>query len=159
MSDTDNLVFGAFIARWVPALPTIPPPEHDLASIEERLALTLPASYKTFVSQYGTPSTASLLASIVAARQHIEEVQEFIDLDRLLDITTMYESGGMPAGYLGFAMEGSGNMFLFRRSDCVAGATDAPVHYFDHDDVEVEEIAPSFVSWLEQYIHIPVVKG
>ena len=147
--------FAEFVARWVKSTPPPKDAATAFASVEQAASVTLPAAYKAFVSKYGTPSTTiELLDAIVAGKHAIADVQEFLEVEKLPELTAMYESGGMDPGFLGFASDCMGNMFLFRRADCVPGVEDAPVWFFDHDFVTVEEEAPSFVEWLARYLEI-----
>jgi hypothetical protein len=144
-------VFASFVEKWVGVQGR---PRRDataLVQAEKRLGHALPAAYRRFVAAHGAPSThIGLLHSIVEAELDEFEVSEFIEPGEIVEVTTLYESGGMKRGFVGFASDGSGNLFLFRRSDCVANAEDAPVWLFDHDFLTIERKAPSFVKWLER---------
>ena len=106
-----------------------------------------------------TTCCKALLHSIVNGRQDVRDVQEFLSLDDIVRTTKMYESGGMESGFVGFAMDCMGNMFLFKKTECVPGAEDAPVWFFDHDFVSIDEEAPSFTAWLARYVDIEAVEG
>jgi hypothetical protein len=148
-------VFSAFVTKWVGRVSQPAVGAQAIASLEKQLALRLPESYRRFVVSHGTPSTTvALLHSIVEGKHDVHDVSEFIALDELAKATAMYESGGMEPGFLGFATDCMGNMFLFRKADCVAGADDAPVWFFDHDFVAVEDEAPSFMMWLRRFVAI-----
>jgi hypothetical protein len=151
-------VFSAFVERWVPSWKTIPEAGHLLDEIELQADLKLPLSYRKFVLNYGTPVTAGILESIVKGQHHIEDIQEFIGLDQLVSDTKLYESGGMDSGFLGFASDCMGNMFLFKRTECLNAINDAPVWFFDHDFVTIDKISDSFTAWLSRYNEIEVVK-
>lgn len=151
-------VFLAFMAKWVGMLSQPPVGAEAIATVEKQLSLSLPASYRRFVVSHGTPGTTiALLRSIVEGAHDVHDVSEFIAVDELAQATQVYESGGMESGFLGFATDCMGNMFLFRKADCVAGAEDAPVWFFDHDFVTIDEEASSFMVWLERFLAIEVV--
>lgn len=155
---TADEVFAAFVEKWVGK--TARPRrglERDLVALERQLGITLPASYVVFVLSYGICSTVWLLNSIVEGEHDVHDLAWFDDPRKMAADTALYESGGMPKGFLGFASDCGGNMFLFRKADCVPGTEDAPVFFFDHDFVTMEKIAPSFTEWLAEFVVIPIV--
>jgi hypothetical protein len=61
-----------------------------------------------------------------------------------------YRSAGMPQDVIGVASDCMGNMIGFRRNG--ERCDDAPILFFDHDIVEVSEMAPSFDGFLDWYV-------
>jgi len=153
----DTSVFSAFVSKWVGTARAGHTVRQGLSQIERALGITLPASYRGFVEQYGTPSTAWLLESIVAGKHDLADVASFIDLSQVIETTRDYESAGMQHGCIAIAGDCMGNLFLFRKADCVGEPQDASVWFFDHDFVTVEQVAPTFTSWLRDYLDIAVV--
>ncbi len=151
-------IFSTFAEKWIISWETIPDAEQIFKQIEQKAHLSLPEAYRQFVLHYGTPSTAWLLPSIVEGGHIIEDLQEFLSLDKLIPATRMYESGGMDTGFLAFAMDGSGNLFLFKETECLDAMDDAPVWFFDHDFITLERIAESFAVWISRYNEIKVKK-
>ncbi len=155
---TQDEVFAAFVEKWVGKTRPRRGLDRDLVALERELGIVLPASYVTFLLTYGVcGTTLSLLHSIVEGEHDVHDLSWFDDPRKVAEGTAIYESGGMPKGYVGFGSDCMGNMFLFRRRDCVAGADDAPVHFFDHDFVTTEQIAPSFVAWMAEMVAVPFV--
>jgi hypothetical protein len=64
--------------------------------------------------------------------------------------TKAYWSAGMPSDVIGVASDCMGNLFGFRRQ--TGTIDDAPVVFFDHDFVEVSEMADSFDEFLQWYL-------
>ena len=155
----DKSVFTAFVDKWVGTAKASQSVRQNLSQIERALQITLPLSYRGFVEEYGTPSTAWLLESIVAGGHELADVASFIDLPEVVATTRDYEAAGMEPGYVGIADDCMGNLFLFRTADCVGRPQDAAVWFFDHDFVTVDQVAPTFVSWLREYLDLEVVAG
>jgi hypothetical protein len=145
-------VFQAFVGKWVASAE----PVSDLAlrELENQLKLALPAAYRRFVTQHGTSYCPGLLSAIVDGQHEFHDLQQFVAVGEIAEATAMYESGGMEFGFVGFASDCMGNMFLFKREDCTPGAEDAAVWFFDHDFVSIEAEAPSFLEWLRRYAEI-----
>lgn len=145
----ESTIFATFVRRWVASAEAV---DGDrLISVESAMQVTFPAAYRRFVLQHGTPFCPKLLDAIVDGEHDLHDVQDFTPVGELAEATATYESGGMEPGFVGFATDCMGNMFLFSRVDCAPGADDAPVWFFDHDFVSIEEEAPSFVEWLHRY--------
>lgn len=148
-----------FIQKWVQETAPYPEAEEHFKQIEKDLKITLPQNYKTFIQSYGEVSTQRLLSSICESEESVSDIQEFIKLTEIIKLTTMYESGGMKKGYITFASDCMGNLFLFKKSDCVNNCEDAKVYFFDHDYVTTEVEEKSFSQLLNRYSNITVIKG
>jgi hypothetical protein len=148
-------VFDAFANKWIASAD--PVEERNLAQVQQDLGVNLPNAYRRFVLQHGIPFCPGLLSGIVDGEHDLHDIQEFVGVDDLRGATSMYVSAGMDPGFVGFATDCMGNMFLFRKADCILGGEDAPVWFFDHDFVTIDEVAPSFVEWLKGYLTIEKV--
>ncbi len=131
----------------------------QLLSLEQKLGIHIPANYRKFVIDHGTPATKWLLESIVDGAHALPDIQEFIAIDSVLEVTAMYESGGMDEGHIAFASDCMGNLFLFRVADCTQPSDDAPVYFFDHDFCEIGKINESFGELLAQYLDVEPREG
>jgi hypothetical protein len=94
-----------------------------------------------------TPDT---LHEIVEANIDHPDIQNILDTAVAIEGTRAYWSGGMPKDVIGVASDGMGNMIGFSRQ--AMASDDAPVVFFDHDLVEVYEVAPSFDEFLTWYL-------
>lgn len=132
----------------------ISPEQLDL--IEAALNSRLPAAYRQFVSRYGAVFTPLILRGISEAKLDHPDVREFLDSAKMIVDNQACWTGGMPDNVIGVASDCMGNMIGFRR--CSSLGDDAPVVFFDHDFVEVDELASSFDELLAWYLdHLPPV--
>jgi hypothetical protein len=64
-------------------------------------------------------------------------------------------SAGMPDDLIAFGNDSSGNLFCFKRHMPQAvRQDDLPVWFFDHDFVDVSQVAESFDGWLLSYLKL-----
>lgn len=140
-----------FVKNWGSKQAMKPIDSADIAELEERLATILPASYKYLLSNYGLVHTPNVLTKICDLGVDIAEVQDFLSLDDVSTLSTLYEMTGMPKGHILFASDCKGNMFCFKLSDCESNYKDIPVWFFDHDLRTVTKVANTFSAWLGQF--------
>ena len=143
-------LFSAFVSRWNATGSAPPASSLQVAEFEHALSLLLPRAYVRFVTTHGFPYTPGILRAVVDGSLDLHAIQQFEPLSRLRELTHSYEQGGMPPGFVAFAVDCAGNLFLFARGDCV-GSEDAPVWLFDHDFDTVDSVAPSFLSFIARY--------
>ena len=140
-----------FVKNWGSKQAMSPIDSADITALEERLTAILPASYKYLLSNYGLVHTPNVLTKICDLGVDIAEVQDFLSLEDVSSLSTLYEMTGMPKGHILFASDCKGNMFCFKRSDCESNNKDIPVWFFDHDLRTVTKVANTFSAWLGQF--------
>ena len=99
---------------------------------------------------HGLVYTPETLQEIVAENIDHPDIQNINDPVEAIAGTKAYWSGGMPEDVLGVGGDCMGNMIGFRRQ--AARSEDSPVVFFDHEFVEVYEVAPSFDEFLQWYL-------
>ena len=130
-----------------------------LENIESEAVIKLPENFKTFINEYGEVYTPHLLDSICEGDHVLSDIQNFLELEDIIETTKSYESAGMDTGFLAFASDCMGNLFMFRKSECVEESEDAKVYFFDHDYVTIEQEEKSFSKLLQRYLKIKKTKG
>lgn len=143
-------IHDAFVARFHFGGRNIPFTDQQLNEVERLLDTILPASYRTFVRCHGVVHTPSILNGIVNSGLSHTDIQVFLEPTAVIDDTQLYWSGGMPDHVIGFASDCMGNMIGFHRQH--SHSDDAPVIFFDHDFVEVHQIATSFDEYLAWFL-------
>jgi hypothetical protein len=139
-----------FVTRFHFGSPPIPAAEQLLDMIEIELNTKLPSAYREFMMRHGAIHTPLILESLAAQSIDYLDVQDFLAPQEAIDNTKAYWSGGMPEDVIGIASDCMGNMFGFRRQS--ESSDDEPVVFFDHDYVEVRELAVSFDEFLLWYL-------
>ena len=139
-----------FIARFHFGQAPTPASETQLDSIELELETKLPLAYRKFMMQHGPVHTQIILKEIADREINHPDVQDFFSPDDVVKDTRGYWSAGMPPDVIGFASDCMGNMIGFRRH--ATRVEDAPVVFFDHDFVDIWELAPSFRAFLAWYV-------
>ena len=127
-----------------------PVSDSQLDAIEAKLNTKLPVAYREFMTGYGPVYTPDTLHEIVEGNIEHPDIQNILDPVEAIEGTKAYWSGGMPEDVIGVGSDCMGNMIGFRRQASVAN--DAPVVFFDHDFVDVNEIASSFDEFLSWYL-------
>lgn len=142
-------LFEKFIARWVhPNYPPRPVQAWEFTEVEVRFG-PLPKAYKEAISKYGAPApSAALLETIVDNQLDVDYVSEFHTPSEIISATTDWGPLGLPSDLVAFACDANGNLFCFKPED--QPGSDA-VWFFDHDLIEVYEVAPSFREWMRQF--------
>lgn len=137
-----------FIEKWPGKSTMVPIKQDDVIELEATLTLLLPAAYKYLISAYGLVHTPNVLTSVCALEGGMAEVQDFLSLDDVVSLSSLYEMSGMPKGHILFSSDCKGNMFCFKRSDCEIQQTDAAVWFFDQSQGTVTLVCDSFSEWL-----------
>jgi len=143
-------IHETFVARFQFGDPPTPMADVELDSVEAALDTKLPASFREFMTRFGPVHTPLVLDGITDCGLDHPDVQDFLSAKQAVENTKGYWSAGMPADVIGIASDCMGNMIGFLRSG--ERRDDAPVVFFDHDFVEVSEIASSFDEFLNWYL-------
>ncbi|MCI0637545.1 MAG: SMI1/KNR4 family protein [Gemmataceae bacterium] len=143
-------IHDAFVSRFHFGKRGDPASDQQLDAVERSLNTELPAAYRHFMNMHGVVHTPSTLREIADGNLGHPDIQEFLGPQQAIECTKMYWSGGMPDDVIGIASDCMGNMIGFHRQ--LSPSDDAPVVFFDHDFVEVCEIAPSFDDFLSWYL-------
>jgi hypothetical protein len=127
-----------------------------LSAMERELGTLLPQAYLTFMQTHGAVRTPSLPGLVVDAESDLWALADFFAPEEAVGDTKLYWSGGMSTELVGFAGDGMGNMFCFRRLMSVADRPDdAPVWFFDHEFPDDDrELAQSFDGWLGSFLEL-----
>lgn len=137
-----------FIKNWPSKSTMVRIKNEDVSELESTLNLLLPNAYKYLISAYGLVHTPNVLTSVCTLEGGMAEVQDFLSLDDVVSLSSLYEMGGMPKGHILFASDCKGNMFCFKRDDCETQQDDAAVWYFDQSQSTVTPVCDSFTEWL-----------
>ena len=124
---------------------------HDIEALESKLKIFLPDSYKYLLSTYGLVHSPNVLTKICDLQADISEVQDFLSLEDVYSLSKLYEMSGMPTGHILFASDCKGNMFCFKRSDCVTKQTDISIWFFDYNLGTVKKVSNAFTGWLDEF--------
>ncbi|MBU2870581.1 SMI1/KNR4 family protein [Colwellia sp. E2M01] len=141
-----------FVQQWQSKQTMVPIVTEQVTELEHKLSVHLPVSYKYLISTYGLVHTPNVLTKTCDLNVAITQVQDFLSLDDVFSLTNLYEMSGMPKGHILFASDCEGNMFCFKREDCHQ-QQDIPVYFYNHDLRTIEQVADSFIGWLEQFNH------
>lgn len=140
-----------FVKNWGSKSAMVPIKGSDIKELEDKLDAFLPDSYKYLISTYGLVHTPNVLTKICDLNSDLSEVQDFLSLEDIFSLSTLYEMSGMPKGHILFASDCKGNMFCFKLTDCGSQKTDLPLWFFDYDLCTVTKVSDSFIGWLEQF--------
>lgn len=127
-----------------------PVSEAQLDRIESALATKLPKAFRQFMTKYGPVYTPDILSEIADGNIDHPDIQQVLAPAEAIEGTKGYWAAGMPEDVVGVASDCMGNMIGFRRQSSVSD--DAPVVFFDHDFIEVAQIANSFDEFLAWYL-------
>lgn len=147
---TRTAIHRDFVARFHIGERHGPVSDAQLDGIESELATKLPKAFRQFMTQHGPVYTPDTLSEIADGNIDHPDVQNVLDPAEAIEGTKGYWSAGMPKDVIGVASDCMGNMIGFRRQATMSD--DAPVVFFDHDFVELDEIAPSFDEFLAWYL-------
>jgi hypothetical protein len=143
-------IHRAFVARFhVGKLPA-PVTDLQLDEIEVQLSTKLPVAYRDFMTRHGSVYTPDTLREIVKRDIDHPDIQNILEPAEAIEGTKAYWSAGMPKDVIGVGSDCMGNMIGFRRQS--TRSDDATVFFFDHDFVEVHELARSFDDCLAWYV-------
>jgi hypothetical protein len=140
-----------FVARFHVGERPVPVNDSRLDEIEAQLNTRLPGAYRDFMTRQGAVYTPETLNEIVEGNIDHPDIQNILEPAEAIEGTIAYWSGGMPKDVIGVGSDCMGNMIGFRRQS--TPSDDSPVVFFDHDFVEVYELAPSFDEFLAWYLH------
>ncbi|MCX7417970.1 MAG: SMI1/KNR4 family protein [Planctomycetia bacterium] len=144
-------IHNEFVARF--HFGNRPPSVTDLQIdvIEAELDCKLPNAFREFLTQYGAVYTPIILDEISEKGIDHPDVQDFLGPRAAIDATKGDWAAGMPSNVIGIASDCMGNMIGFWRQHEISD--DAPVVFFDHDFVDVKELAHSFDEFLSWYLN------
>jgi hypothetical protein len=94
--------------------------------------------------------TPGILKEIVAKNLDHADLQNIEEPKEVIEGTKACWSGGMPGDVIGIMRDCMGNAIGFRRQS--TASDDTPIIFFDHEFVEVYEVAPSFDAFLTWYL-------
>lgn len=129
-----------------------------LRAVEEKMKVGFPASYRSFITTYGSLATPDIITLMVAAHESggpdIEgfDVARFFSPTEIVEAHSSYAGAGMDSSLVPIAIDAAGNLFGFRREERRSPPDDAPVYFFDHDFCELRPEADSFDAWLAHYL-------
>lgn len=141
----------AFVKNWNSKNIMTPINSHDIKELESTLHIVLPDSFKYLLSTYGLVHSPNVLTTVCDLNVNITEVQDFLNLDDIANLSKLYELSGMPKGHILFASDSKGNMFCFKQADCLTKKEDAPVWFYNNNECSVTKVSNSFVKWLDQF--------
>lgn len=151
-------IFQRLFDRWGETFhPLNPNSSEEIDSAERQLGTLFPRSLVEFLSTYGGLSIKIDLLNIVVEQGiNLQVPADFLRCLNIIKDTEGWVRAGMPSDLIAFATSATGNMFCVRR---VAGGPesrpdDVPIWHFDHEYVEVEQVAPSLVDWLSVFVNI-----
>jgi hypothetical protein len=122
----------------------------ELDEMEAELGTKLPASYRDIMTRHGAVYTPEILQEIVEKNLDHPDVQIIERPREAVKCTKVWWSAGMPDDVIGVAWDCMANTIGFRRQ--TTPSEDASVVLFDHDIVEVSEVAASFDEFLAWYL-------
>lgn len=134
-----------------------PNPIVEINSAERQLGTLFPRSLIEFLSTYGDLSIKiELLNVAVELGVNLRIPAEFLGSTQIVRHTEGWVRGGMSSDLIAFATSATGDMFCIRRIEWPAEIRpdDAPIWHFDHEYIETEQVAESFVDWLNEFINI-----
>lgn len=140
-----------FVKNWASKNAMVPISNDGLLELEAQLNAVLPDSYKYLLSTYGLVHTPNVLTKICDLSSDVSEVQDFLSLEDVYSLSQLYEMTGMPKGHILFASDCNGDMFCFKKTDCVIQQLDAPVWFFNRELGIVTNVSDSFSTWLAQF--------
>ena len=144
--------YDAFIKKWThPSYPPTPVDVRELATLEAKLGVPLPAAYKGAIGAFGAASAhIGLLNAIVDSDLDLADVQEFKVPRSIIETTQAWREMGLPLNCVAFANDCAGNLFCFRKGS-------DSVWFWDHDFAEIEQVASDFDTWIEAYLEVEPV--
>ncbi|MSU58249.1 MAG: SMI1/KNR4 family protein [Pedosphaera sp.] len=155
-SMTRAQIHDRFVAEFHDQSRVTPATLADLATIEQELGTVLPQSYLSFMQEHGAVRTPSLLDLVVNTEAELWVISNFIAPADVVRDTRGYWSGGMSDDLIGFADDGMGDLFCFRRLPVgTARPDDSPVWFFDHEFCDhIRQLADSFDDWMFSYLKL-----
>lgn len=150
-----NTVFRDFVSKWVSTYHGDPVPAgaESLAQLENSFGIVLPQSYLDFMTTVGPVWVPDILDSVVQHESELQALQDIYTVEDAIEQTRAWHAAGMDENLFAFANDSMGNKFCFAMDQCgMPRCMDSPVYFFDHDYDTVDEVAPSFLDFLEGYL-------
>ncbi|WP_081806422.1 SMI1/KNR4 family protein [Actibacterium atlanticum] len=150
-------VFEKFARKW--CHPDHPPQRVVQADVERQeysLGVSLPADYKSALTQVGCLSpTLALITALVDRRRSLADLSELYSPDGVMEQSEGWKEAGLPETLICIAGDSNGNQFCFdRRRVGSHGVVSGSVYLWDHETGEISEIAKSFTRWVSKYVGI-----
>jgi hypothetical protein len=120
----------------------------DITLLEKKISATLPRPYKYLLKTYGLLRTPNVLTKTCDLSVKIDLVKDFLSLEDVFSLTTLYAMTGMPSGYVVFASDSNGDMFCFLLSGCQSNEEFVEVWLYNQKASTVTKVAKSFNQWL-----------
>jgi hypothetical protein len=140
-----------FIDVWAGKNTMSPQSSADIAELESQMGCVLPNPYKYLLSTYGLIRSPNVMSKVIDLDTNLGKVHDFLSLEDVASLSSLYEMSGMEKGHILFASDASGNMFCFKLADCLVEQDDAEVWFFDRSAFSVEKVSDSFIQWLEDF--------
>jgi len=140
-----------FVNSWGSKHAMVPISHDDIEELEQQLHSVLPNSYKYLLSTYGLVHSPNVLTKVCDLGVDVSEVQDFLSLEDVHSLSKLYEMSGMPKGHILFASDCKGNMFCFKRSECINQQDDVPVWFYNQSLSSVKKVSNSFSEWLAEF--------
>ena len=130
--------------------------EDEIKRAEGRLETRLPTDYRNAVLQFGLPRpTIELLDTIVNRQLDLRDVSDFLAPSDMVTVTEDWREMGLPEELVAFARDSMGNLFCFpTRTDV---CSEVPIYFFDHDNGDVDVVAPSFGRWIDEFCGVALL--
>lgn len=156
MTTFSNIV-STFCSKWTIKSSSEPTHSTDkqLSEVEKFYSVIFPVSYKLFIKAFETLSIHNLLESICENEVEITDIQTFTPPSSIIEETDSFEDISDQKGFIAFASDCMGNLFLFKIEDLKKALDDVPVYFFDHDFDTLEQEEISFQQFIERYNSIP----
>jgi hypothetical protein len=123
-----------------------------LQIIESELNIEFPEPYKYLLKRYSNYYYPRILEYISDNQINAFDLQEFIDFDEMVELTTTCEKAGMPIGFIAFALDCMGNLFCFQKKELQSDIHESKIYIFDHDYyVKITELSESFIDWIDSF--------
>ena len=140
-----------FIERWIGKHTMVPISQQNLEGLEGKLNHKLPRAYKYLLTTYGLIHTPNVMNQSCDLSVNIENVQDFLNVDDVYELSKLYQMSGMPQGHVVFSSDCNGNMFCFKSAECDQSQQDIPVWFYDRNAATVTQVSASFVAWLNEF--------
>jgi hypothetical protein len=155
-------IHTSFVNRFAsPSLkPTPIVSDEDLRRVENELGTTFPKSFTSFLTRHGPVFTPSVLKLVTGGESEQApegagfDVQEFFEPNEIVETHRLYSSGGMEEWLIPIAMDCMGNVFGFKREQCIPPPDDCAVWFFDHDYFKIHQEAVGFDTWLASFLEL-----
>ncbi|MGI1679862.1 MAG: SMI1/KNR4 family protein [Cellvibrionaceae bacterium] len=144
-------IFNEFADKWIHMKSVEKESDDSIRDVEKSFQVKLPDTFKYFVKEYGSAYCPGLLGAIVEGEYDLYDVQNFENLRKINESTEAYLKGGMPSGFIAFANDCMGNIFCFKTSELNDDPNKSGVWFFDHDVMEMKNVAPNFQLFIAQF--------